>query len=1489
MSGDHKTPPAWTGERYIPEMGGNIRLEHVHRYLLARELTAGKRVLDIACGEGYGSAMLATVATHVFGVDVALEVVAHASSKYGRPNLDFRQGSCEAIPLRENSVDVVVSFETIEHLERHDDMMREIRRVMSPDGLLIISSPDRREYSGVVGNRNQFHLRELDRDEFEQLLRSHFRYVALAGQRVSGGSIVGPIDAPTETRFVTFPSSDADATGVQGLHAPVYLLALACDLPVPAMPVGLVDGGPLEWASDLASLLAKVQGQCAVEIARRFGDAIQLEGASIETIRTEFVRQADRVSELSHMLRLGRHLLEANAKLGEENVALAAAKSELVASRAMNKAHAASEEWLQRKVRRLEADLGSAEQFHAQIAALRSHVAALQAQVDTYEHSYSWRLTAPLREVRRRFVRARLRAQPRLEDPATSPTPFKQPAAPQGVQETSLASMRGAENGTLPKWLYDEGTTDYVPLDISTPVETRVKLIAFYLPQFHPIPENDGWWGKGFTEWTSVTRGKPQFEGHYQPHLPGELGFYDLRLPGVQQRQIELARLYGLYGFCYYHYWFNGRKLLQQPLEQLLVDAELDFPFCLCWANENWTRRWDGLENEVLIAQEHSAEDDLAFIRDIEPALRDRRYIRVGGRPLLMVYRPALLPAAGATAERWRTYCREVGIGELFLMSTHAFDRRDPRDFGFDAALEFSPISMLVSKITTEIPHINPDFRGVVYDYRNLVEMQLDREPPEGYPLFRSVAPMWDNEARRPSRGDVFAHSSPVLYRKWLEAACRWTERHVGVDKPIVFVNAWNEWAEGTHLEPDRRYGYAYLRATAEALEQFPVRASRPSIVCVSHDAYLHGAQLIALHLVRTLVSALHYGVEVVLCGPGPLTKDFEAISRVHDFWSPAMTREAKLEIIRHLYDQGARVAICNTAAVGEAVELFKLAGFAVVSLVHELPQLIRDRKLEPSLERTARHADKVVFPARMVRDSIRSLVDLPSERCVVQPQGLFSPNGFLGRREAARQQLRTQLGLSEHTRIVLGVGFADHRKGIDWFTDVGLRVAARTDDVVFVWVGAHDPSAFGQVRAIIDAAGASARFVFPGPIRNTELFYAGADAYLMTSREDPFPSVIMEALDGGLPVIGFEGAGGFVELLQRGSGVLVPFGNIGEMATVLLRILSSPAESERLANVGRAILAREFSYVNYTRALVELVKPGGPRVSVVVPNYNYARYLPSRLESIVNQTYPPHEVIFLDDCSSDSSVDVAAEMLHASGLSYRIFTNDANQGTYRQWLRGFREATGDLIWIAEADDACTEDLLERLVAQFERPDVVLAYSQSRQIDGEGNEIAPDYLAYTSDISVTKWCQPYVRPGLDEICDTLVVKNTIPNVSAVLMRRPDLSSIEQQLIGLRNTGDWLLYVHLLEKGSIAFVPESLNFHRRHRGSITIGHGGLNLMREILMVQQYVLGRHGIAADTERKREANLQSTYEYLGLHTDGPTSYRDHDALRVVEPIVAG
>jgi lipopolysaccharide biosynthesis protein len=362
---------------------------------------------------------------------------------------------------------------------------------------------------------------------------------------------------------------------------------------------------------------------------------------------------------------------------------------------------------------------------------------------------------------------------------------------------------------------------DYVPLsDPQLDMDTLpVRLIAFYLPQFHPIPENDAWWRKGFTEWTNVSKAVPQFVGHYQPRLPGELGFYDLRVPEVLHRQVELARTHGISGFCFHFFWFNGRRLLERPLDTFVHDPEIDFPFCLCWANENWTRRWDGREDDVLIAQEYNEQSDQAFIRDIEPYLRHRNYIHVDGRPILIVYRAQALPDPARTAERWKAYCRSVGLPEPYLIAAQTFGFEDPREVGFDAAVEFPPLNFKPRSVKSRQALLNEGFRGDVFSYWDLVRASIGREKPS-YRLIRTVVPGWDNTARRGGNGYAIVHSTPAAYRFWLANVVRQEMKLAETQGRLVFANAWNEWAEGAYLEPDGRFGYAYLRATAEAVSE---------------------------------------------------------------------------------------------------------------------------------------------------------------------------------------------------------------------------------------------------------------------------------------------------------------------------------------------------------------------------------------------------------------------------------------------------------------------------------------------------------------------------------------------------------------------------------------------------------------------------------------------------------------------------------------------
>lgn len=348
----------------------------------------------------------------------------------------------------------------------------------------------------------------------------------------------------------------------------------------------------------------------------------------------------------------------------------------------------------------------------------------------------------------------------------------------------------------------------------------KVRAIAFYLPQFHPIPENDAWWGRGFTEWTNVSKARPNFDSHYQPHVPADLGFYDLRVQETRIEQARLARSAGIYAFCYYYYWFAGKRLLHRPQDEMLASGEPDFPFCVCWANENWTRAWDGKSSEVLIGQEHSEADSRGFIRSLFPCFRDPRYVRVNGQPLLLIYRIDIIPDLRATVDLWRRECADAGIPDPYLAAVQSFGIGDPTPYGFDAAVEFPPHGTDMAwncnaRYRGEL--LNPRFTGNIVDIRRVIEVASRRELPS-YPLFRGVMPAWDNTARRQDTGLIFVESSPERYEAWLRDTVEQTRGRLSGDERLIFINAWNEWGEGCHLEPDERYGHAFLDATRRAL-----------------------------------------------------------------------------------------------------------------------------------------------------------------------------------------------------------------------------------------------------------------------------------------------------------------------------------------------------------------------------------------------------------------------------------------------------------------------------------------------------------------------------------------------------------------------------------------------------------------------------------------------------------------------------------------------
>lgn len=340
------------------------------------------------------------------------------------------------------------------------------------------------------------------------------------------------------------------------------------------------------------------------------------------------------------------------------------------------------------------------------------------------------------------------------------------------------------------------------------------RLIAFYLTQFHPTKENDKWWGKGFTEWTNVTNASQLFDGHLQPHLPSDFGFYDLRVRETRHDQIRVAKQYGIDGFCYHYYWFSGKRILNRPLDEMLADPESDMPFCLCWANENWTRRWDAADHEVLIAQKYLPEDDLNFVKSLVPFFEDKRYICIDGKPFLIVYRPQHLPDPKKSVGIWRDYCRSIGIGEIHVCAALTHGNEDYIRFDFDSGVEFPPHNLRSGNVNSQI-NFHVSFHGNVMQYSDIAQSYLKRRY-KGARVFKTVFPSWDNTARTKDRALVVLNGVPDNYEYWLSSTLD-KQRKSSKGENLVFINAWNEWAEGCHLEPDRWFGHGFLQATLNA------------------------------------------------------------------------------------------------------------------------------------------------------------------------------------------------------------------------------------------------------------------------------------------------------------------------------------------------------------------------------------------------------------------------------------------------------------------------------------------------------------------------------------------------------------------------------------------------------------------------------------------------------------------------------------------------
>ena len=882
------------------------------------------------------------------------------------------------------------------------------------------------------------------------------------------------------------------------------------------------------------------------------------------------------------------------------------------------------------------------------------------------------------------------------------------------------------------------------------------------------------------------------------------------------------------------------------------------------WANENWTRTWDGFDSEVLIEQDYREEDEDDFIADTLKYFKNDRYLTVDGRPLFILYRPGLIDSASKMISRWRSKWKATGGVEPLILMVQGFDDIDPTEYGLDGAVEFPPhkVAKNLPNIQNELNIIDPGYAGHTVAYDDVINKSLS-ELASDFPLIKTVSPHWDNDARREGRGMTMHGSTPENYQRWLRGAINYSKKYPFYGENLVFVNAWNEWAESAYLEPDVHYGHAYLNATKRALHGVASHSQRECVLLIGHDAYQHGAQMLLLNIADTFKNQFGMDAIIALKSGGPLVTAYEQIGKV--YLLDAGDEDALLDIVAM---QSCTLAVTNTCVTGDLIPTLKQMDLKVVSLVHELPRLIEEYRLEEHVKNITSESDHVVFASEFVQSGLLSCSGEIKGNSHIIPQGIYKE---INTDSAAAKAVRLKMGITREQKMVLNVGYADMRKGFDLFLSTAREFIHSHPDVHFVWVGGLTDELKRWTLSDLDGALANRVHIvdFTDSVSD---YYNAADCFYLSSREDPYPSVVLEALAIGCPAVIYRSATGLDQVVDQ-HGVIVDRNCNREITRALETCLFKDTDEQKIAR--KDFIKENYQFDTYCFSLLNLVRPDIRKVSVVVPNYNYAQYIEERLITVFGQRYPLFEVIVLEDNSSDNSLKIIENVIANSSRKVKLIVNDVNSGnTFCQWQKGLDEARGDLLWIAEADDLASDRFVSELVSAFTE-DTVVGFTDSKQIDSQGDPLGNSYDFYYKDIDADLFHKTRKMKGEEFVRRAMTVKNSILNVSSVIWRtqalRESFESEKDAVLAHKLVGDWRLYIHVLlnREAQVTYLAKSLNIHRRHADSVTHALDAQSHLDEISEIHKLIDASMELPPALKRKMEDYIKELSLQFGIESD--------------------
>jgi len=690
--------------------------------------------------------------------------------------------------------------------------------------------------------------------------------------------------------------------------------------------------------------------------------------------------------------------------------------------------------------------------------------------------------------------------------------------------------------------------------------------------------------------------------------------------------------------------------------------------------------------------------------------------------------------------------------------------------------------------------------------------------------------------------------------------------KNILFDKPVQYIRL----DIGSHEGPieiqtckiqSKRSKYAKQYSEySEILEELQ-KNNKEKLVIITHALNETGAPLLAFNIAKSF-SKKNYDVVTISLSDGYLEQKYKEfnipIISLHQSPLSKQVHNPKTleEIVATLHEKGYKNVLINTIISGITAPYFKKYNFNIVALIHEMKMSISLYDMKQGGRDISMYADKIIFPDKIVYQEFIEIFNEDRKKTIIRPQGLYQLKEPINK---DYNKVYRKYNLPSNSKIIMGSGTADLRKGIDLFLNAAQKLIRleENEEYHFIWTGKilneelrewyklqfekyHIEDRFHNIDFITDK-------------KEYQNLVACSDVFWLTSREDPFPSVMIEALEFDTPVLAFKNSGGANTLLAENRGILIENFDVEELAKTTKKLIENPSKTKELLDNAQKYIAEKLQFSDYINTLEKIIseisippkKVSYGDVSVIVPNYNYEEFLPLRLQSIIRQTIKPKEIILLDDVSTDNSIKVAEPILKEAkkryNIDYKIIENKINNGCFRQWIKGMKEAKYPYIWIAEADDYAQENFIETLLPKFDDEEVVLSYAKSKVIDETGKVVDYEYTDYTKDLSETKWQKDFTERGVKQVEKYFSKKNILPNVSSALIRKSATENIEEVLSDYNIIGDWIAYIYMISKGKIAYTKKALNGHRRHSKSIIAKkEKSLKFIEEILRIKQYVV-------------------------------------------------